>query len=75
MTVIVINSGPITREMLNIPSAQAVIGVTADSLKLTIDAFRLEQSNRMLLDELEKLLPPDSQVRKLRDELRRRIYK
>lgn len=26
MTVIVINSGPITREMLNIPSAQAVIG-------------------------------------------------
>lgn len=75
MTVIVINSGPITREMLNIPSAQAVIGVTADSLKLTLDAFRLEQSNRMLLDELEKLLPPDSQVRKLRDELRRRIYK
>ena len=55
--------------------AQAVIGVTAESLKLTLDAFRLEQSDRMLLDELEKLLPPDSQVRKLRDELRRRIYK
>lgn len=54
MTVIVINSGPITREMLNIPSAQAVIGVTAESLKLTLDAFRLEQSDRMLLDELEK---------------------
>ena len=75
MVVIVVSNGSITREALDIPGAASVIGVSSASTRQTMDSFRLEQSDRMLLDELEKLLPPDSQVRRLRDELRRRIYK
>lgn len=72
-TVVVISNEQLSVEQLQYEGAAMVIGIVSSSIVMNEDAFRLEQSDRMLLNELEKLLPADSPVRALRDELRKRI--
>lgn len=73
-TVVVISDKPLSADQLTFEGAKMVVGVVSSDIVMNTDAFRLEQSNRALLDELEKLLPADSPVRALRDELRKRIF-
>lgn len=72
-TVIVISNDALALEQLQYEGASMVVGIVSSNVVMNMDAFRLEQSDRMLLNELEKLLPADSPVRVLRDELRRRV--
>jgi hypothetical protein len=73
-TVVVISDKSLSAGQLVYEGAIMVIGVVSSNIVMNTDAFRLEQSNRALLNELEKLLPAESPVRALRDELRKRIF-